>query len=126
MRMSKVHKVVVTAVVTTIAAAAVLTFTRGDTATADRIAALPDASHDSPLVAGRTPGATTKPTPSASATTPSPKAGDPATQAPKPVAKTSVEAVTPTTNSPAPTTKPAPSPSPTPTEKNLLEILLGQ
>lgn len=127
MRMSKTHKVVVTAVVTTIATAGVLTFTRGDTTTADRIASLPDASGDSPLVAGRTPGATNTPTPSPSPTTSSPKATDPATQAPKPPVKASVGAATPTTtSSPPPTAKPAPSPSPTPTEKNLLEILLGQ
>ena len=121
MRMSKTHKVAVTAVVTTIATATVLTFTRGDSATADRIASLPETGSDSPLVASRTPGATTKPTPTPSATKSSPK-DDPVAQAPKPAVKTVKP--TKTTKPPAPTTNPAPSPSPTP--KNLLQILLGQ
>jgi hypothetical protein len=126
MRMSKTHKVVVSAVVTTIAAATVLTFTRGNIASADDIASLPQASNDSPVVAGRTPGATTKPTPTE--TSPSPKATDPATQAPKPVATTSSsKPSTSTTKPPAPTTEPAPSPTPTPTpHKSLLDILLGK
>lgn len=122
MRMSKTHKVAVTAVVTTIATATVLTFTRGDTAAADRIASLPQASNDSPVVAGRTPGATTKPTPSA--TTPSPKADKPVAQAPKPAETADQPSAPSTTKPPKPTTAPTPSPSPTP-PKNLLEILLG-
>lgn len=122
MRMSKIHKIVATAVVTTIATATVLTFTRGDSATPDRIASLPETGNDSPLVASRTPGATTKPTPtpSPSATTPSPTS-DPVVQTTKPAA---VNPVKPSTKPPAPTTEP--TPSPTPTQKNLLEILLGQ
>jgi hypothetical protein len=121
MRMSKTHKVVVTAVVTTIATATVLTFTRGDTAEADRFASLPVASNDSPIVATRSPGHK-KPKPSA--TTSSPKASDPATQAPKPAATTSGSK--PTTKPGTPTTEPAPAPSPTPTKKSLLQWLLGQ
>lgn len=123
MRMSKIHKIVATAVVTTIATATVLTFTRGDSATPDRIASLPETGNDSPLVGSRTPGATTKPTPtpspSASATTPSPTS-DPVVQTTKPAA---AKPVKPSTKPPAPT---EPTPSPTPTQKNLLEILLGQ
>lgn len=122
MRMSKTHKIALTAVVTTIATASVLTFTRGDTAAADQIASLPTASNDSPIVAGRTPGATTKPTPSP--TTPSPEATDPTTQAPKPVTTTSGKPSTPTTKPPSTS---APTPLPTPTRrKNLIEILFGQ
>lgn len=122
MRMSKIHKIVATAVVTTIATATVLTFTRGDSATPDRIASLPETGNDSPLVASRTPGATTTPTPtpSPSATTPSPTS-DPVVQTTKPAA---AKPVKPSTKPPAPTTEP--TPSPTPTQKNLLEILLGQ
>lgn len=116
MRMSKTHKIVVATVVTTIATATVLTFTRPDTAIADRIASLPQSSSDAPVVAGRTPGATTEPSPSEK--TPEP------TKTPKPAAKPVVKPAKPTTK-PAPTTNPAPSPSPTP-QKNLLEILLGQ
>ena len=123
MRMSKIHKIVATAVVTTIATATVLTFTRGDSATADRIASMPETGNDSPLVAGRTPGATTKPTPTPSATTPSPTT-DPVAQATKSVAIKPVKPSKATARPPAPTTEPAPSP--TPTQKNLLEILLGQ
>lgn len=118
MRLSKIHKIMVTAVATTIATATLLTFTRGDSATADRIASLPETGNDAPRVAVRTPGATTKPTPTPSATTPSPE-DEPVAQPPKPTVKPSK-----TTKPPAPTTKPAPSP--TPTQKNLLEILLGQ
>jgi hypothetical protein len=123
MRMSKIHKIVATAVVTTIATATVLTFTRGDSATADRVASLPESGNDSPLVASRTPGATTKPTPTPSATTTSPDS-DPVAPAPKPAAVKPVKPSKATTKPPAPTTEPAPSP--TPTQKNLLEILLGQ
>ena len=122
MRMSKIHKIVATGVVTTIATAAVLTFTRGDSATANRFESLPVTANDSPLVGGRTPGATTKPTPTPSKTTPSPDS-DPVVPAPKPAARTTKPS-TATAKPPAPTTKP--SPSPTPTQKNLLEILLGQ
>jgi hypothetical protein len=122
MRMSKTHKIAVSAVLSTIAAATVLTFTRGGPATADHDASLPQSSSDSPVVAGRTPDATRKPTPSA--TTPTPKPTDPATTSPTtPTATSGSKPSTPTTN--PPTTEPAPSPSPTPT-KNLLEILLGQ
>ncbi len=117
MRMSKIHKVAVTAVVTTIATATVLTFTRADPAPADRIASLPESSTDAPRVAARTPGATTKPTPTPSATTPAPKAAS------RPGGEARRHALQ-ATKPPAPTTKPAPSPTPTP--KNLLEILLGQ
>ncbi len=119
MRMSKTHKVVVSTVVTTIATATVLTFTRADTAPADSIASLPQSSSDSPVVGGRTPGATTEPTPAEK--TPAPKP----TKAPKPEVKAVDKPSKPTTK-PAPTTNPAPSPSPTPREKNLLEVLLGQ
>lgn len=118
MRMSKTHKVAVTAVVTTIATASVLTFTRGDTAPADHIASLPKASNDAPVVAPHTPDAKRKPKPTA--TTPEPT--QPTTPAPKPVEKTS--------DKPSPTTKPAPTtdptPSPTPTHRTLLDILLGK
>ena len=121
MRMSRTHKVVVSAVVTTIATATVLTFTRGDTAPADRIASLPQTSNDSPVVASRTPDATTKPKPTPSRTTPSPEA--PATQAPKPVTTTATPSK-PTTKAPSPTTQPTPSPSPT--RRTLLDVLLGR
>jgi hypothetical protein len=123
MRMSKIHKIVATAVVTTIATATVLTFTRGDSATADHIASMPETGNDSPLVASRTPGATTKPTPTPSARTPSPKT-DPVAQATKSAAIKPAKPSKATSKPPAPTTEPAPSP--TPTQKNLLEILLGQ
>jgi hypothetical protein len=122
MRMSKTHKVTVTAVMTTIATATVLTFTRADTAPADRIAALPQASNDAPVVERSTPEATTRPTPTPEATTPSPEASKPATQAPKPVAKPDKPAK-PTAKPAAPTTVPTPAPTPT---KSLLDILLGQ
>lgn len=122
MRMTRTHKVVVTTVVTTIATAAVLTFTRGDTAPADRIASLPQASTDAPVVAGRTPAATKKPNPNPSATTPTPVA--PTTPAPKPAA-TSDKPSKPSAKPPKATTDPAPSPSPSPSPKNLLDILLG-
>lgn len=118
MRMSKTHKIAVTTVVTTIAAATVLTFTRPDTAVADRIASLPKSSSDSPVVASRTPGATTEPSPSEKPPEPEP------TKAPKPTAKPVAKPPKATTK-PAPTTHPAPSPTPTP-QKNLIEILLGQ
>ena len=118
MRMSRTHKVVVSAVVTTIATASVLTFTRGDTAPADNFAALPVASNDSPVVAGRTAEAK-KPKPTKTTPTPQP---DPVTQAPAPAATSDK----PTTKPATPTTKPAPSPSPTPRKKSLLEWLLGQ
>ncbi len=121
MRMSKIHKVAVTAVVATIATATVLTFTRADTAPADHVASLPQASADSPVVAQGRPEATKRPKPTPSVTTPAPPKA-PAAKVVKPVAKA---------DKPAPTTKPVPttaqpSPTPTPTPKNLLEILLGQ
>ena len=124
MRISKIHKIAVSAVVTTLVTAAVLTFTRGESASADRAASLPETRDDAPAVAGRTPGATTKPPPTPSAT-PSPTT-DPATRAPTSAATGSVKPSPGATTHSAPTTAPAPSPSPTPTEKNLLEILLGQ
>ena len=127
MRMSKVHKVVVTAVVTTIAAATVLTFTRGDSASADRFASLPHSANDSPVVASRTPGTTTKATsPSPSATTPSPTRADPTTKAPRPSTTTSGnQPSAPITRPSEPAIQPTRAPSPTPREKNILEILLG-
>ena len=120
MRMSTTHKVAVTAVAATIATATVLTFSRADTAPADRIAGLPETSNDAPVVAPRSPDATTKPTPKPK---PSPETTQPAPQAPKPAA-TSDKPSTPTTKPPKPPTTPAPSPSPTP--KSLLDILLGK
>ncbi|WP_157412837.1 hypothetical protein [Aeromicrobium sp. Root236] len=122
MRMNKTHKVAMTAVVTTIATATVLTFTRSDTAAADRIATVPKAGNDAPIVARRDPAPKPKPKPSPDKTTPSPEATDPATQAPKPVAKPKP---TKTTAKPSPTTQPTPSPTPTPRKKSLLEFLLG-
>jgi outer membrane biosynthesis protein TonB len=125
MRMSKIHKIVVAAVVTTIATATLLTFTRSDSASADRVASLPEKANDSPVVvASRTPGPTTRPTPTPKATTPSPKS-DPATRAPVRTTTKSVEPSTKPTRPPAPTTGPTPSPTPT-REKSLVEILLGQ
>ncbi|MEV7397130.1 hypothetical protein [Aeromicrobium sp. NPDC092404] len=122
MRMSRTHKVAVTAVMTTIATATVLTFTRADTAPADRIASLPQASNDAPVVERRAP-ATSEPAPKPepSTTTPAPKVDPAPAPAPKP-SRTPDEPAKPTSK-PPPT--PAPSPSPTP-PKNLLEILLGQ
>jgi len=124
MRTSKTHKVAMAAVVTTIATATVLTFTRSDTAAADRIASVPQAGNDAPVVAHE-PAATTRPKAKPKAK-PSPDAAkptaDPTTQAPKPVAKPTP---TKTTTTPPPTTQPTPSPSPTPRKKGLLEILLG-
>ncbi|VXB15355.1 hypothetical protein [Aeromicrobium sp. 9AM] len=120
MRMSKIHKVAVTAVVATIATATVLTFSRADTAPADHVASLPQASADAPVVAERRPEAIKKPKPTPRVTTAEPKA--PAVKVVKPVAKADKPAPT---AKPAPTTA-APSPTPTPTPKNLLEILLGQ
>ncbi len=119
MRMSKTHKVVVSTVVTTIATATVLTFTRADTAPAGRIASLPQSSSDSPVVEGSTPGATTEPTPTKTAAAPKPS------KTPKPVAEPVDQPSTPATR-PVPTTEPAPSPSPTPRPKSLVEVLLGQ
>lgn len=122
MRTSKIHKVAMAAVATTIATATVLTFTRGDTAAADRIASVPQAGNDAPVVAHRAPAPRPKPKPSPDKTTPSPQA-DPATRAPEPAA---APKPTRTTAEPAPTTKPTPSPTPTPRKKSLLEFLLGR
>ena len=126
MRMSKTHKLVVTGVVTTIAAATVLTFTRGDTAPADGIAALPQPTSEAAVVAG----ATKKP--ANPRTTPSPRATDPATQAPEPATTTAGRPPAPASKpapsastTAAPTSTPAPSATPTPREKNLIEMLLG-
>jgi hypothetical protein len=143
MRMTKIHKVVVTAVVTTIAAATVLTFTRGDSASTDRIASLRQPADDVPVVAERTPGTikkATTPGPSATTASPTPTPADATTKVPRPSKTTSGNPPTrpttrpvkptkrpaaPTTRPAEPTTAPAPAPSPTPREKNLLEILLG-
>jgi uncharacterized membrane protein len=122
-RMSKTHKLVVTGVVTTIATATVLTFTRGDTAPAHDVAALPQATSDAPVVTD----ATKKP--AKPRTTPSPKATDPATRTPKPAATSAATSAdkpsAPTSKPPAPTSKPSPSATPTPGQKNLIEVLLG-
>ena len=127
MRTSKTHKIAVAGVAATIATATVLTFTRSDTAAADRIASLPQTSNDAPVVAHEpapTPKTTSRPrpTPTPDATTGSPDAAArPSTQEPKDTAKP--EPTRTTTRPPA--TQPTPSPSPTPREKNLIEILLG-
>jgi hypothetical protein len=128
MRISWTHKIVTVAVLAMIATASVLTFAHDDPAPSDAVAALPQPTGaDAPEVRTSRPRPTRSPEPT---TSPSPAARTvaPAEPGRRVVARPGRRAGThPTEPTSTPTKSPSPRPTPSrPTQKNLLEILLGQ
>ncbi|GAA3512461.1 hypothetical protein GCM10022234_03800 [Aeromicrobium panaciterrae] len=116
-------RIVTGAVITTIAVAALLTFTRGETPATDTASAsLPSVSGtNEPVVEGATP----EPSSSPSADTAEREASSrPTTTASKPVRTPTSAPPKPRPSKPDPTQAPSPSPSPSPNNCGLL-ILLG-
>ncbi|MCW2829923.1 MAG: hypothetical protein JWP31_615 [Aeromicrobium sp.] len=152
MRISRTHRLVAAAVMTTVATATVITFARGDQTPDTRVAALPTPAGPSAPTVGRSTGAvpTLAPKPEATRTSPTREAdpgtdrlgvtpdietsGGAATDRPGAGVGGRPDAAPGPTPAPAPTTEQPQQPSPSqptpapsnPPRKNLVDLLLGQ